>query len=234
DYCHVIATLFPKNADLKYQKQCRDSLLAIQDWMESQSRQIDVLVAIRWFLQGYPYSWIDEPPYFDNGANGIEAHPGVEVLAINKKTGVMSSEFVPKKQAIVDFIDYLITWGESVTIIGPVPEVGWDVGDYLFMSLLRNGRKPDSISTSFDRYVTRNKFYNDIFSNLAAHTSNVWFIDPSEIFCNLVSFENQCVALIDEDTFYFDDDHLSYLGASKLIESVISDTPIFNLKTRDE
>lgn len=233
-YCHVIATLVPKNADAKHQKQCRESLLAIQDWTKSQPRQIEVLVAIRWFLQGYPYSWIEEPPYFDNGANGIEAHPGVEVFAINKITGDMSSEFIPKKEAIADFIDYLATWGESVTVIGPVPEVGWDVGDYLFMSLLRDGRKPDSISTSFDRYLTRNKFYTGIFSNLAEKRRNIWFVDPSKIFCNQASFENRCVASIDEEIFYFDDDHLSYLGASKLMDYIINSTPIFNLKFRDD
>ena len=53
----------------------------------------------------------------------------------------------------------------------------------------------------------------------ASKKDDVIRIYPEKIFCN--SFmENRCVAYIDDNLFYGDDDHLSVLGARILSEQI--------------
>jgi hypothetical protein len=70
--------------------------------------------------------------------------------------------------------------------------------------------------TSKEYYLKRNEFILNYFSN-TKYSSNVKFIEPSRYNCD----EKYCWAVKQGTPLYFDDDHLSVLGALPIAKEIV-------------
>lgn len=81
---------------------------------------------------------------------------------------------------------------------------------------LRNGESLENIvSTNLDWYRNRNKFITEHFDK-ASYPDNVHLIKIEKIFCD----NENCYAVRNGIPLYFDDDHPSILGATKLVDLI--------------
>jgi hypothetical protein len=125
-----------------------------------------------------------------------------------------------KKAAIDMLLKTMDELNKPILIIHPVPEVGWDVPKYNFVSYLNDKSVPSSISTSYERFKSRNRFVNDIFDN-SQHYQNLIHIKPEHHLCN--SFiPGRCAAQWNGTPLYYDDDHLSNAGARLIVRDIVS------------
>lgn len=161
---------------------------------------------------------------FDNQEGAYEGEMK-EFLQYDKKR---LSSHEDRRKAI--FIEYkktvleLANYGHQVILIYPIPEVGWNVPKrlkHIIQSVPPNkieselSKKP--ITTSFDVYQERSK---DSFSLLdGIMHRNISRVYPHRLFCNTV-VDGRCVTHDLENSYYRDDDHLSSVGASMLMNEI--------------
>lgn len=88
--------------------------------------------------------------------------------------------------------------------------------DYIYYKSLRNKKIEEELLVKNSISTTKhNEFQrktNDIIINEAAKYNNIFIADPTSIMCN----EDNCPVGDALHSFYFDDDHLSIIGSSKL------------------
>lgn len=99
--------------------------------------------------------------------------------------------------------------GKTVYVLMPIPEVRVDVPQSMARSLLLG--RPFHIRSHREDYDRRNAFARDALEKLAAN-GIVKLLDPATVFCP----SERCVVQDNGHPFYFDDDHLSRLGAAQL------------------
>lgn len=172
-----------------------------------------VVVMARWtvYLEGTA---------FDNGEGGIEQ--GFEYLWVDggvERADYTRSDAVRKaavaesfKQAIQD----LIKMGKTVFLVYPVPEVGWDVPSYAAKKILHSGGS--TVTTSYDVYVARNAAAMQALDSLGQHDKLIR-IRPAKVLCN-EPFPGRCNAVLNGVPLYYNDDHLSNVGARLLTEQI--------------
>jgi hypothetical protein len=135
------------------------------------------------------------------------------------------------KNSLDNTIDGLLENNSKILLIYPIPEVGWNVSKKIISRLVLNSGKLENvflsnpITTSHKVFKKRSgKIYN-IYDSI--NSENIFRIYPEKILCNRL-IKNRCITHDNENVFYIDDDHLSYVGA-KLIMSEIKKT-IFSIK----
>ncbi|KUR72337.1 hypothetical protein AQZ52_03465 [Novosphingobium fuchskuhlense] len=101
--------------------------------------------------------------------------------------------------------------GKQVVIVGPVPEVGWTVPEYIWKAELMGRAVP--LNTSYARFRARQVRTFGMLAGVAARAS-VQVINPDAMFCSAAS--GRCTATVGALPFYYDDDHLSPEGARRL------------------
>jgi peptidoglycan/LPS O-acetylase OafA/YrhL len=179
-----------------------------------------IVVSMRWTLRLYPVTGANAVGY-DNGEGGIES----ETPRLNwakGADGVWTLADKPKQEAMISFLQKLSAIAPLI-VVGPVPEVGWHVGNRNFKTVVIQGLPLPDISTSFDRFKTRNAVALAALDE-AARTVSLKRVEPAAIFCN--SFvPKRCVAQHDGVSYYADDDHVSLAGASKIVEKIMQELP---------
>ncbi|MBI3170811.1 MAG: acyltransferase [Chloroflexi bacterium] len=102
----------------------------------------------------------------------------------------------------------LMEMGRQVVIVSGIPEVGYDVpSSYAIAS--RTGRDVNIIiAPTWQEYLDRNLDANKTIDAIAKNHP-VLIIDPTASLCN----EQKCPVVVDEQSIYRDDDHLSTFGA---------------------
>ncbi len=104
-------------------------------------------------------------------------------------------------------------------MIYPVPEIAWDIAKTNYDFFKKNAAVLADISIPYSDFEKRNRLVHQIFSRFEAHNRFVP-IRPEHIFCN--SFEvNRCVAQHNTVPFYYDDDHLSDVGARHVVSVIM-------------
>jgi peptidoglycan/LPS O-acetylase OafA/YrhL len=126
-----------------------------------------------------------------------------------------------KRKKIIESLDKLIEIiannKKNVFVIKPIPELGNDI-NVLLRNSYREGEDVNNIKGSSKNYYhQRNQLILNHFKN-TKYPSNVLFIDPAKYNCD----ENNCWAIKQGVPLYFDDDHLSVLGASPIANEIIS------------
>lgn len=181
-----------------------------------QSNQIETIVmAARWTIY-------IEGNRFNNGQGGSEFGSFIPATVFDKiaesKNENERQKFVA--QAYQSSVLKLLNKGKKVILIYPTPEVGWNVPEYLFKSVHVWQKKLtlDSASTDFAVYQKRNQKALAALDAIGDHP-NLIRIYPEKIFCNSV-VPNRCVTHENGIPFYYDDNHLTQLGASKIIEQI--------------
>jgi peptidoglycan/LPS O-acetylase OafA/YrhL len=186
-----------------------------------QAKPSAFVVSMRWTLRLYPVTGAQDKVGFDNGEGGVETESARANWA-KDTNGSWSLEDAPKSAAIDAFLGRLNQIA-PVIVVGPVPEVGWHVGNQNFKSLFVTKTPPQDISTDYGLFSARNAVALEALETAEKQLS-IMKVEPSQVFCN--SFiAGRCVAQFNGITYYADDDHLSAAGAALVIQQVIARLP---------
>jgi hypothetical protein len=177
-----------------------------------------IIVSIYWTPKLLPIS--QETYFFDNGEGGIASGNSDLIkpnLVLSNNDELLSNNESAKKNAILYFLDSLKGTHKKLFIVYPVPEVGWDIPRYNFKDYLNDKDVKPLITTSFERYKKRNEFINNIFDEY--NFNNVYKIKSGEILCDK-PIHARCLAQLNSNPLYIDNNHLSLFGANFIAEAI--------------
>jgi len=111
------------------------------------------------------------------------------------------------------FVDTVCAFSQKnpVVILGQTPEMKYDVPNKMAKELMA-GHASFRVKLSADEYNQRHEMFEQIVGKLQDECE-VAYVPVADIFCD----KEFCYGDIDGRPAYFDDDHLSEFGASKLI-----------------
>jgi hypothetical protein len=162
------------------------------------------------------WSLLMERDRFNNGEGGIES--GNAWLWELPLPNINYSEAM--RSEIIESIQKILSADKTVFLIYPVPEMGWDVSRILSRHLLVNGVVSlDVASVSYKRFLERNKSAIEALDAIVGG-ENLVRIRPDKVLCNTY-LRDRCVAHIDGQALYFDNNHLNNKGAELVLKEVI-------------
>lgn len=199
------------------EEECSVVRSAFYDYLKALKPRA-IVVSMRWPLRLFPVPGSDDHVAFDNGEGGLETEEDRLNFA-RAPDGNWVTDAAPKRKAVIDMFPPLAAIA-PVVVVGPVPEVGWTVGDINFKELyLRNKALPE-VSTSYARFLQRNQFTLDALA-AAEQARTIQLVDPHRLLCDTV-LKGRCLVQQAGKTYYADDDHLSDTGARLVIEQVMA------------
>ena len=158
----------------------------------------------------YPVAGSVDELAFYNGEGGRERIEPKKYTTLDLNS-IPSLLGAGKKDAIDMLLRTMNELNKPILVIHPIPEVGWDIPKYNFVSYLNDKFTPMSISTSHERFKNRNSFVNDVLNNVPNY-QNLIHIKPELHLCDSL-IKGRCVAQWNGTPLYYDDDHLSSAGA---------------------
>ncbi|WP_298288560.1 acyltransferase family protein [Novosphingobium sp.] len=170
--------------------------------MDSASQNISANRSVRKVILVARWARHLELSAFDNGEGGVEAPYLFDVPRLDE------AKLVAFQTGLINMVDRLRQAGKQVIIMGPVPEAGWSVPDYLWKAELLG--KPALASTLYSRFVQRQSRSLRMLARVAVQRK-VPVVYPHEVFC--MSAAQRCITANGQVPFYYDDDHLSPAGA---------------------
>uniref|UniRef100_UPI0040489370 acyltransferase family protein n=1 Tax=Limnohabitans sp. TaxID=1907725 RepID=UPI0040489370 len=212
--------LVANNSDISnylQQKECLITYSSLLDYLKQNASAI--IIGLRWTMRMYPIKGSVDELAFNNGEGGRE-HIEPRKYTTLDLNGIPSLAGAGKKDAIDMLLRTMNELNKPVFVIHPIPEVGWDIPKYNFVSYLNDKSTPVSISTSHERFKNRNSFINDVLNN-AQNYQNLIHIKPERHLCDSL-MKGRCVAQWNDTPLYYDDDHLSNAGARMIIQDIIS------------
>lgn len=166
----------------------------------SDPRIRQVILSARWPM------WNEGTRYgFENG--------GAIILNDAEATTSQTANREVLRRGLIRTLDALMGLGKRVSIIGPIPEIGWDVPTVSALESWHN-RKIHSAPT-LSQFQARNQNVLQLLRELQP-VYGFDLIYPHEVLCN----QEICQAAIDAKPVYCDDDHLSSFGRSLLVPTV--------------
>ncbi|MCP3888173.1 MAG: acyltransferase [Desulfobulbaceae bacterium] len=159
---------------------------------------------------------------FNNLEGGIE--PGDKCYIIKQdQTRYNRKSLGEIALAFQTTIEELLNRGIKVILVYPIPEVGWNVPRQI-EKLLREQPYDQTIkilqtqplTTSYQVFKKRSASAYDVYDTIADHP-DLLRIYPENLFCKT----DRCTTHNDSHLFYWDDNHLSFYGASMLLENII-------------
>ncbi len=110
-------------------------------------------------------------------------------------------------------VDRLTASGKKVVILLPVPELGTSIEKNIWRSRFGGDYQ---FGTTRDYYLRRNRFILEKFEGLRERPG-VSLLDPAAQLCP----DDHCRAILDQTAMYFDDNHLSVLGADRILAPLV-------------
>lgn len=199
--------------DFNADNKCAEFNADVEQFIKNSNDITNVVMVSRWtqFLVGTG---------FNNGEGGIEK---TKALIDNIANGVRerNAEDVrieKLKKKTIDSITSYLEAGKKVTLVYPIPEVGWAVPEFIAKQTLF-GDKDFVRSTSYALFKERNKI---AFETLDAipDQENLTRVYPDKILCN-THLSDRCVFVLNGEPLYFDDNHLSKPGAGLIVGDVL-------------
>ncbi len=163
-----------------------------------------------------------EHAYFDNQEGGLEKSTNPPALAL---PGEVWPDYIDKtsiKPAILNTINTLLEHNIKVILVYPIPEVGFNVPEKIVQYLNNSSTiklasfNKASFSTSYKVFQKRTKSSYNIYDGVPDN-KNLIRIYPESFLCNKI----RCHTHDTNNIFYKDDDHLSYIGASILLDIIL-------------
>ena len=220
-YCEDIIGLYTRlNYDVDSVNACKNSQIALAKFLTDKTNKLSsAIIAMRWTARLSPIKDEISSVYFDNEEGGVEKIGPIYPSYAIDENGTPSQSKENKTIAILSFLRWFNDLNIPVIVQYPVPEVGWEVRDYLHKFYLEYGSLPKSISTKYNIFIKRNRFITEVLKSLEEREAFIP-LNPSDIFCNTF-MEGRCVAYINGQIFYDDNDHLNMLGADMVIENIV-------------
>lgn len=179
----------------------------------NEATNVIVLVA-RW--TGYM-----ESDRFDNEEGGRESGLPMFVAPLGDD-GWVRDESVRKHlvaEAFAEGIREFLEMGKTVILVYPIPEVGWNVPEYLARTRMLDEKLPEPLTTSFERFRRRNDDAYSALDGVGEHL-NLHRLYPADVLCDTY-VEQRCIAQLDGIPLYFDSNHLSIAGSALVIDPII-------------
>ena len=181
-----------------------------------------IVVNMRWTLRLFPVPGAGTTVGFDNGEGGVEVESDRRLAALGPD-GNWSLDVEAKAEAVNVFFGQLTSLAPLV-VVGPVPEVGWHVGNRNFKSMVLHHETMPDINTSHDLFKLRNQSALAILDKVSKGKA-LTLVEPSSMFCNTM-LASRCVAQHNGISYYADDDHLSQTGARMVVDQIMTALPI--------
>lgn len=194
-----------------------ESVELCSDLKKSFYSQLDTDLIPEYVVMGSRWTLMLERDLFDNMEGGVEF--GKESTFVNEYTESLGYKKAIEKDLKYS-IDKILDSGRKVILVYPVPEMGWSIPELLQKMSARELPWDDtSFATRYDVFLERNRDTYEALDNIGEH-ENLIRVYPEKFFCNTFA-EDRCAAVRDGMPLYFDDDHLSYTGASILAKEII-------------
>lgn len=181
--------------DVRYGYCPKIARAAVRVISEPDVRQI--IIAARWPLwtEGthYKYEIGDEDQIYERN---------------NTNTQLTSREVM--RRGLIRTLDLLKPLKKKITIVAPIPEIGWDVPSVLAMESWH--KREIHTEPRLEEFLKRNAFVLDLLRELRSQYQ-FDVVYPHEQLCD----QEYCRVIRDNEPLYCDDDHLSNHGASYLI-----------------
>lgn len=193
-------------------------LRAFEETVAFLKREADgIIVAIRWNYRLYPVPGKIDRLTFDNGEGGVELDKD-RIYEARDEKGERSILAPAKEHAVRRMFDRLEATGLPLVILHSVPETGIDIKRYNFIRYLEDGRLPDAITTSYERYRSRNAFSGALLD--AVTGPGITHVHPDRSLCDTF-VKDRCAVQFGGARYYADDDHLSTEGAALLTQEIL-------------
>ena len=181
---------------------------AIINWIRSTPSVTSVILAGRWAIwaEGWRYKREDRRPSF------------VRVFSPNHHETAATNNRAAFAEGLNATLAALRQAGKTVWLIGPAPEIGFDVPKSLYIDMLRLGR-PLDIRPTDQEFAERQAFVFSTFDE-AERTFGVKTIWPDRALCR----EDRCDVQRNGVPLYSDDNHLTNFG-SRLLTTTFA--PVF-------
>lgn len=203
----------------EHQKSCNSLTKDLFDKAGTDEVPEYVILMSRWTIYFEIIRFNNNEGGIEFGEDAIERHN-----EFTKKSGLKDA----LAKDIVASVRKIISSGKKVVLVYPVPEAGWNVPDYLEKSYFFDTNiTAMTASTSYSVFKNRNKFTYNVLDSIGEY-DNLIRVFPEKLFCNIY-VEERCVTHLDGKPLYYDDDHLSYLGAKLLSEKIMDATNDFNM-----
>lgn len=112
----------------------------------------------------------------------------------------------------VAIVDRLISDGKVVHVVEPVPELGRPVEWNIYSPTLGAISVDRSKGVDFSYYRARTKFIVEKIRSLKT-SAQLKVVKTSDVFCD----QEKCLALSNGESLYFDDNHISLIGARRIV-----------------
>ena len=186
---------------------CRRVNDAVAEYLVSQLSIRTVILAGRWGL------WAEGLPY---------KHEGGPMVSLNDASGTPVDNHVGFAAGVEQAVAKLTSAGKQVWLVGPIPEIGYDVPRTLYFDSL--GVKRDfHLRPTLQEFNDRQAFVLTLFGAIAKKykTRLIW---PHEYLCN----SQFCQVQKDGRPLYVDDQHLTRTAAislSTIFDPIFADSP---------
>lgn len=175
----------------------------------------DVIVVNRWTFRLFPLEGYDVAMPYKNSEGNAENESYREYAVY--RNSELAYDAKTKETYLKLFIEKLAQASQTLYLVYPVPELAVDVSRANLLYRNRTGKILQDISVPYVDYQTRNAFVLSVFDTLEA--SNIERIKTAGIFCNSFII-GRCAAQHNSVPFYYDDDHLSDIGAQMVIDEI--------------
>lgn len=158
---------------------------------------------------------------FDNLEGGVEHTERDLVDTVEDGWRQRNAESVRTRKIAGKYataIQGFLNLGKTVVVVYPVPEVGWNVPDFLVKQRLFSGEVGVS-STSFGTFLDRNMPAYAALDTIGQH-ENLARVYPEKVLCNTYVL-NRCIFELNNEPLYVDRNHLSNAGAQLIVEEVV-------------
>jgi len=214
DGCQTIPYLM---RDKKINQKCLNQFSIFLDYIKSLDAKI--ILSNRWSFKFFPLEgYIEKMPYEDSEGNVEQdaKYREYDVLV----DGKLRRDFLSKEWALKEFLNNIYSNVNHLYLVYPIPETGIDIYRRNFRYYEENGHLIDQISISLTDYDARNKFVIGVFDSFIEGAEHITKIDPRSTFCDQKT--KRCLAQQKRIPYYFDDDHLSKVGADLLLENIFN------------
>ncbi len=214
--CQLIPNSVRADLMKKNEKLCYENFKKLTNYID---KEISTTIFIsRWTFRSYPVEDHVQQLRFGHQI-GFKTYEGYRRYAsrINSENRF---DYKSKSHSIEDAINKL-SENKPLILVSPIPEIGANIAKINFFEYQKTGNVPDKLSYPYKYYEERNRFINNIFSEIEKENNNVSLIKSGEIFCkNIV--KDECIYQINKKPLYYDNNHLSHLGAEILMNELIN------------
>jgi len=194
------------------QRKCLALRARINGLLEKNWLPERVIIAARWTMTY-------EKSRYDNMEGGIE--PGGEIKYINSHMPDFSYRESVRMELASTFEKYS-EHDYDVTIIYQIPEVGWNPVRRMMKEEIIKGPAvlPDTFaSTDYEAFLVRNSRTISLLDNFVSEYGMTKF-DPHLLYCNLEIATGRCIAILNNNPLYYDEDHPSLYGGRLIVDKI--------------